>query len=251
MWLYIRIMSGYIRYKLIVRDDEPCMRLLRYLTKNIVTINKLGAKVRINKIDTELDAEAVEKLRAEGIVRLPALIDPDGNPIIGLKKIVDLFEKNINKNKDTGAGSTTSIYGGPAKNSEFGANPELNDFYMQELFSGRDQQGKLVARKDKDEAEDEGVSGDMQRRMAEYRPPAHRTGERANTRTDFDRDDRYEDTRAPPTRQDYPDDNIADVTPPRRNRDRMTTQAQGPPQGEDDMDQRMLDTYMSNNGLDY
>jgi len=187
---------------------------------------------------------------------LPALVDPDGNKIIGLKKIVEMFERNINKSK---AEATKSPHGGPAQNSEFGANPDLNDFYMQELFSGRDPNtGKLVARKDKEEAEDENVGQDMQRRMAEYgqAAPAHRRGDTGRgRRTDHDHDNNYDDpddNRAAPqrnARNDYPDDNIAD-TPPPRNRDRMTTQNTGPPQGEDDMDQRMLDAYMTNNGLD-
>ena len=248
-------MSEYVQYKLIVREDDACERLLRYLAKNITTIKRLGAKVRISKIDAELDAKAVEQLRNEGIVRLPALVDPSGNKIIGLKKIVELFEKNINKSKKA---ASTSPYGGPAVNSEFGANPELNDFYMQELFSGRDQSGKLIARKDKDEAEDEGVSNDMQRRMAEYRAPTHRTGQQGANRTDFDRDDRYDDRAAVPVRggrgggaretQDYPDDNIADEPRP-RNRTRMadnTPPPQGPPTSEDDIEQRMWATMMNN-----
>lgn len=218
--------------------------------------------MRIDKIDADLDSETVAKLRDAGIVRLPALIDPDGNKIIGLKKIVELFERNIDKSKQADA-SPNSPYGGPARNSEFGANPDLNDFYMSELFSGRDpNNGKLIARKDKDEAEDEGVAGDMQRRMAEYgqKAPPHRSAARGGRRTDHDHDDNYDDapdTRAAPQRnerrnEEYPDDNIADDPPPRRNRDRMggMQPAQGPPQGEDDMDQRMLAAYLTNNGLE-
>lgn len=235
-------MTDYVCYKLIVREDEACERLLKYLNKNITIIKRLGARVRISKIEADLDKETVERLRDEGIVRLPALVDPSGNKIIGLKKIIELFEHNINKNKP-GATKAERF-----TDNEFGENPALNDFYMQELFAGRDQTtGKMIARKDKDEADDENVGNDMQRRMAEYRAPAHRTGKQDRNDHHNDDNNNLNDDRAPPTRNrgserrnnDYPDDNIADEPPPRQ-------RAQPPPVDGDEIEQRMWATMFDN-----
>jgi hypothetical protein len=121
-------------FKLIVQVSDTCIELLRYLDKNIVSVNNLGAKVQVEKIGKdEFDEDMVETLRKKGITRLPALVAPDGKLFIGLKKIMDLFEKNLNNVRND---ARTGAIGGPAEDAEMGSNPDLTDFWSRELFAG-------------------------------------------------------------------------------------------------------------------
>lgn len=240
---------------LIVQRSARCKDVLKYLDKNIIAVNQCGAIIKIKKINIdEVDKEVVEAFRKEGITRLPALIPPDGKPIIGLKEVIDLFEKNINPKQKN---SSSNEYGGPAKGAEFGSNPDLEAFYRRELFNGMDSDGYMIPRNDPDEGEDNGSN--LERRMAEYRrrePPHRRQDGRRernvnrqdNNRRNRDRDN-YDD-------YDEPEDNIETEEPPaktNRNRGPAAPDARLPrmePTEDgrgDDMDQRMMAAWMDNN----
>lgn len=240
-------------FKLIVTATDKCLEVLRYLDKNIVPVNKLGVRVQVEKISkAEFDEAMVETLRKKGITRLPTLLAPDGKLFIGIKSIIDLFEKNLrNVRNDERVSPINDPYGGPATTAEMGSNPDLTDFYMRELYAGCDNRGKMIPRKDKDEGEDEGA--DIEKRLADYRRnvPHHR-----RTDTNHDR----EIDRAPRQRSIRDEeDNIADSDegdgydepspssrPPGGNRNAPRLSPTGDACG-DDMDRRMLAAWMNNN----
>jgi hypothetical protein len=248
-------MSGCVTFKIFVRSTAKCLEILRYLDKNITTINAVGAKVQVEKIvSEEVDDDLLHLFRQKGISRLPALLAPDGKVFIGLKQITDVFDRNINNmanNKrfaagggDGGAGSYIDYEAGG--NAELGSNPDMTDFWMRELYSGCDRRGRYIPRKDKDEREDEGA--DIERKLADYRRrvPKHRRTDRGQER---DIDMPIRGRRAPRDDDDDAyDDNVADSddeSPPRRGRGgRAPPMA---PTGDikgDDMDRRMLAAWI-------
>lgn len=221
-------------FKLIVQDSESCVKLLRYLNKQIETINKLGAGVVIEKIEkSEFDAEMVESLRKKGITRLPALVAPDNKKFIGYEQITELFEKNISSAKKSSVGDAAdgaSVY----------------DHWMKTLYSG-EKNGKFD---DSDEEDDN--RNDIQRRMAHYQRniPKHR-------REDGGRKSAPKKTAREPTRpaareRDYDDeeyeDNIADEDYPEERRDRieMPEMSGGDDARGDELDKIMLAAYLEN-----
>lgn len=227
-------------FKLIVQPTDNCLELLRYLDKNITMVNSLGVRIHIEKISKdEFDEDMVETLRTKGITRLPVLLAPDGKMKIGLKQVIDLFEKNINN-------ANNNARTGPIDDAEIGTNPDMTDFWMNELYNGSDKRGRLIPRKDKDEVEEEG--GNIEKRLAEYQRnvPKHRRTDNARER-DIDP--------APRTRgrgnyhDEDSEDNIADYEDeaPKTRRDTTTRlESTGDANG-DDMDQRMLAAWMDNN----
>lgn len=242
-------------FKLIVQTSDTCLDLLRYMNKNITTINQLGVRVAVEKISKqEFDDDMVETLRKKGITRLPALIAPDGKLFIGIKRITDLFDKNLNSARNDSRTNPSGEYGGPATGAEMGSNPDLTDFWQAELFAGQDRKGRHIPRKDKDEEEDE--AGDIQRRLDDYRrtEPKHRRSDGGRER---DIDPPVQD-RARRGRQveEEPEDNIADsddegyddpAPPTRRGSVRPPrTSSSGDARG-DDMDQRMMAAWLDNN----
>lgn len=243
-------MSQAKTFKLIVQVSDACLELLRYVNKNIGDVNKLGARVAVEKISkNEMDEDMIEMLRKKGITRLPALIAPDGKVFIGLKKIMDLFEKNLNNARNSERVSASDGYDGPAADSEIGSNPDLNNFWQQELYAGMDRKGKMIPRKDKDE--DEGESADIEKRMSDYRrnvPKHRRTGgrERDIEQPTRERRRHHED---PPS----DDDNIADsedeggYDEPEQPKGRAPRLPSTGDSRGDDMDQRMLAAWMANN----
>ncbi len=243
-------------FRLIVQPTENCMESLRYLNKNILAINSLGAKVVIEKITKdEFDDELVETFRKRGINRLPALIAPDGSPFIGLKQVIDLFEKNLTATRNgnrigavSGDGSSGINYGDPATDSEMGSNPDMTDFWMNELYAGTDKRGRNVPRKDKDEdSEDDGA--DIGRRLAEYErkvPKHRRMGARERDITPATRSTRRQAQES----ESEDEDNIAseeEEPRPSRGGHKATPRYSGSADGGDAMDQRMLAAWMDNN----
>lgn len=88
--------DGIKTFKLIVQSSDACVELLRYINKNIGKINELNARVQIVKLaDGELTGPNIDMLRAKGITRMPVLLTPADKPIIGVKFIKELFEKNL------------------------------------------------------------------------------------------------------------------------------------------------------------
>jgi hypothetical protein len=128
----------------------------------------------------------------------------------------------------------------------------MTDFWMRELYAGCDRQGRMIPRKDKDDAQDEGIGADIERRMANYQKnvPRHR---RTDNERNIDPAPRRHRDRAPPP----DDDNIAGSSdedePPRRGQ-RGGRRAHTPfaePTGDargDELDQQMLTAWMGNNG---
>lgn len=152
-------------FKLIVQPTETCLDLLRFLYKNIEDINALGVVVKVEKISKdELDDDLAEMFRKKGITRLPAMIAPDGFIFIGLKQIIDLFEKNLKTCK-------MSSRADPADSGD------VSDYWMKEMYSGRDKAGKAVARQDEDDEDDESAS--LQRDMAKRKLGGHKKKPRA------------------------------------------------------------------------
>jgi hypothetical protein len=253
-------MSQVKTFKLIVQVNEVCLEILRYLDKNISTINRLGVRIQVEKLSkSELDEEMLETLRKKGITRLPVLIVNDGKLLVGLKRIIDMFEKNLNNARVDERVSPAGDYGGPAVGAEMGTNPDLCDYWQRELYAGTDRKGKMIPRDDKDEGEDEG--GDIERRLADYRrnEPKHRRSGGGRER-DIDPPPR-ERPRRGGHRVEEPEDNIADSDddsdggydepPPKRGGGSRAPRL--PPTGDaggDAMDQRMLAAWMDNNPQD-
>jgi hypothetical protein len=236
-------------FKLIVRASPRCIDVLKFLDKNIETINRLGAAVKIEKIDTDdFDEDLAAQLRRSGIGRLPAMLGPDGKVFLGMDQIILVFDKNLTANRIAGREYQTA-------NTEMGNNAELGDFWAREMYAGRDQQGRRIKRKDTDEEED--VGGDINRRLAQYERnvPHHRRQQANETNID-----------APPRRRTMRNDNVADVddtadgggggddddyyTPPRR----ANTMAERPAarniprQADGDaIDQMMAEAWRNNN----
>lgn len=238
-----------VNYKLIVQNKETCIDLLKYLDKNIVSVNRLGATVKIEKIDDgDMDDDLVETFRKNGITRLPVLIGPDGTKFIGLKRVIDLFEKNLNTHKNQGrANPLGGVDDGPA--AEFGSNPDLGDFYMKELFSGQDRHGAMIPRKDKDEdGVDEGLGNNFERGMAEQNKRArHRLGEGNERNNDPAPQRRPRNTREESSDEDNVADDYDNEPPARGRRGGIPNLPATGDTGGDDMDQRMLAAWMDNN----
>ena len=233
-------------FKLIVQVSDNCLDLLRYIDKNISDINSLGVRLHVEKIaKSECDDEMIENLRKHGITRLPALISPDNKIFIGIACITNLFEKNLN-NIRTGqrVGPIKEGFNQSATSAEIGSNPDMTDYWMRELYSGTDENGKLKPRDDPDEAEDE--SKDYEKKMRDQQknqPKQRRQGS-----------DRERDVEpAPRTRRrnyEESDDNIADsddeYIPTRRSNKMPELPSTGDASG-DNMDDRMLAAWMENN----
>jgi hypothetical protein len=164
-------------FKLLVQVSECCVDILKYLDKNITTINQLGVKIQIQKINKDdLDEELVRKLNDKGITRLPALITDDQKVFIGIKKIRDLFESGLNSvRKSSIAGPAIDTGGG----AEMGNNPDMQDFYMRELYEGYEN-GKFIPRKDDDKVD--GDKNDIEDRIRRYQGsvPKHRQNDERN-----------------------------------------------------------------------
>lgn len=225
-------------FKLIVTVTDNCIEICQYLCKNITDINKLGVRVHIEKISkVEFDEVMVDTLRRKGITRLPALVAPDGKLFIGMKNIVDLFERNLRPARNT------DRIGAVDSNSEMGSNPDLTSFYMKELYSGRDNNGKMVPRADDDEENDDHAA--ITKSLANYGKKVPRHRQEHNREIDIDPQPRQRQ------RQHYEDnietDDIYEEPAPR-----MREQPVNRPMdaGEDALDHRMMTAWLSNNPAD-
>lgn len=252
-------MSQTKTFKLIVTVTDNCLEICRYLDKNIVSVNKLGAKVHIEKISkAEFDESMVESLRKKGITRLPTLVTPDNKLFIGLKSIRDLFEKNLRNMRTGERVGPINEFGGPAASAEMGSNPDLTEWWTRELFEGYDPRRRAyVPRKDEDENEEENAEQDIQRRLADYNrnvPKHRRAGAEREREIDFV--PRQRRRRAP---EPDPEDNIDSDDddqypeydePQQRPTGRATRVSLSGDARGDDMDQRMLAAWLDNNPAD-
>ena len=223
-------------FKLIVGITDNSIDVLKYIKKHIKAIKRLNTRVKMSKISTRhVDKSLLEILKSKGITRLPALIAPDGKVFIGKKKIIELFDSNLNRVKNRELVQ-------PARPER--GDSDLSNYWMKEMYSGRDNNGKLIPRNDPDEPQDEGK--DINERMREYEGnvPTHRRPQRDPMDTAAER--MHGTTMAnPDAGREFIDDipeNIA--SEPRR------TTAINIPRVDDDMDQKMLAAWVNNNSTD-
>lgn len=146
-------------FTLIIQSTDNCIKLLKYLDKNIQLINKIGVGVNIKKYDEENVSEPMSKLiQKKNITRLPALITNQGDIFIGLDDIINIFNKNLNKFKET----QDEVNG-----CDFGSNDYLSNMYKKEMLSEiADKKGKLIPRRDEDENINEDI--DFRGQMARF-----------------------------------------------------------------------------------
>jgi len=236
-------MSRPVVFKIFVQKNEVGMDVLGYIDKNIDAIVDLGAKIQIERIrDEELDNDLLEAFRKRKIGRFPAMVAHNiKDPLIGLKRIVEYFEDNIKKARNNERTAPVSV-------SEYGSNPALSEYYMREMFAGKDQRGALVPRTDDEDDMEE--KPDFQRRMAEYERkvpkqrrqdagPRNAAPQQRRTRTELPVDE--------PEQNIVDDDDYEEPRP--RNQERRHEQFRNAPSDDpmgDDMDQRMLAAWMSN-----
>ena len=175
-------------FKLIVQNTRICRDVLRYINKNIDAIINAGLRVKIELIKkSEFDEETIEIFRKRGITRLPALIAPTGPKVVGIKQIIDVFERVINVKTVAARASPVVDCGDP-----------LSNYYAANLFD-TDENGRKVARQDDDDGID-GQKNDIERKMAMYRrgEPKHRQAEERNItpqarKREYDRNDNIDD----------------------------------------------------------
>lgn len=92
-------------FKLIVQPDENSITVLKYLDSSIKTLNQMGVKFKIIKIDPEyLTPSFLKELEQNNVTRLPVVITDDNKYWIGYKEIkskiytnIKLFQENIQK----------------------------------------------------------------------------------------------------------------------------------------------------------
>lgn len=154
-------------FKLIVKETGgPTIAVLQYFDKNIREINRMQVFLVIVKMKEEdLDKDLVGKLAAKGITRFPALITDNGRVFLGVQKIRDLFDKNLQsyRKQDIAAAPKQGPTAETAGNTEYGTNPDLAS-YWKTLLNGKDQEDEDINENRKD----------IERRMREYNPPKQR-----------------------------------------------------------------------------
>ncbi len=84
-------------YKIIVNSDTNSVKLIKFIRGNISIIKQMGVFLDIKFLrKKDLTKKLVKSLEKENISRLPVMIDPEGNKILGYKEIRSIFERNIN-----------------------------------------------------------------------------------------------------------------------------------------------------------
>jgi hypothetical protein len=243
-------------FKLIVQPTNNCLEVLRYLNRNIRSVNKLGIGVIIEKIDG--NEELIEILRKRGITRLPVLLSPDGNNAIGMRQVIDLFEKGIKRIPGRARSGAEANDEYDSSNTDFGTNPDLANFWERELYSGRDNKGKMRPRDDPDE-EITGEGGDLEKKLTRYymNTPKHR---RPNYQEPDDDPDPYQPAERPRRTAARQRRDVLPVDEPMDNiepDDRRSVDTHAPPKlsstgddAGDSMDQRMMTAWLNNNPTD-
>jgi hypothetical protein len=180
-----------VKYTLLVNRDEVSLELLRYVDKNIFRINKNN--VRVVPMIVSSTKGMIDKLRAAGITRLPALVVPDGN-LIGLRSIVEHLDKLGEHIGSSRPGLAPSI-------------DNTHDWLMREMFEV-DRTGKRIPRTDHDDDEAEDNKKDIERRLKDYSqnaPKHQRNVGRGGYENDDDDDEPMDrNARAPRGRPERP-----------------------------------------------
>lgn len=260
-------MKNWQNYKLIVQTSKNSKAIMRYLDKNINSINRVGVLLHIDKISAEeMTEETAEAFRKKKIMRFPALLGPDNAKYIGINDIIELFESKIDMTKAK-TRSEYNTYSDSNNGTTGGSGNMLDDFYAREMFND-DKTPKTDAEED---TMNEG-GANIERRMAEYErnKPKHHTpggGEVNINRTRAPRE------AATPNYNNYGNDNRNDnraSTRPQKNAlanniahdeyndydidydNEYNTPVNLPPLSRtddaagDDMDQRIADAWMNN-----
>ncbi len=159
-------MVSRMKVKILVQNSASCTKLLRYINNNAQKIRDLGVTIRIEKLSrNDCDGETISKLQKKGIVRLPALIAPDGTKFIGIKSIIKLLESNFK-----------------SKQVDLKINPiidynDVHSYMNREIMSNLDESGKP---KNDREDMDEDNNVDFASKMADYarNTPKHRRNDK-------------------------------------------------------------------------
>lgn len=192
-------------YSLIVQQTEKCIKVLKYIDKCISTINRTGIKILIESLPDNCDNDILEICHKNGINRLPALIDNDGLVFIGYKQIISRLKKIENNKRLTDVVNRD----------------EVSDFWKNELFEGTSKDGKPIFKTDSDTADVDDASGDIDKKLSQYRSnaPKHHNNK--------------------PTSEPKQSNVVADRKP--------TTDTTISIDGLDDTDTKMLNAWLDNN----
>lgn len=161
-------------YKVLVQESPNCIEVAHYINENIRAINRAGLRLKMEKLAAgDLDPEHIDALRRIGITRLPALVGGP-KPIVGRDNIIGELRRRTSSVEMTGR---LGLGGGGGIGAA--TDGSLGDFWMREMFSGRDKDGKLVPAKVDDD--DDGGIGDVrneiEKKLRDYESagmPAHR-----------------------------------------------------------------------------
>lgn len=133
-------MSQRRKFKLLVNDHgQNSIRVLQYVKQNLKIINEMGVYIVVVKIrEEDKDRDLVDKLIEQGIERLPALITNEGRVHVGLKKIQELFDNNMDKFAKFKMTAVTPRGARVMDETEtpIGSGADLTDFYRKTLEMG-------------------------------------------------------------------------------------------------------------------
>ena len=141
---------------LYIKSSPNCLKLMKYISKNIKLINDMGVYINIIKYsEDDFDINLINYLKRKKIEYLPALVLNNSKPIMGVDKIISIFEKNIkrfkNERKQTEINNTFNH-----------SDLTLEEFYQKEI--------NIKDREEDDETLDEGINNtDLTRRIQEMK----------------------------------------------------------------------------------
>lgn len=157
-----------VTFSLVVQPTSNCITLLKYIDKNIIALNQICIKIRIEKLtEKQLDQNLRAKFKARGISMLPAMFVPRTQqpPIVGAKNIVAAI-------KDALTQKDNEHRPGNVAGNDYG----VHDYMMDQMFD-RDRNGNVACRQDDEDDDQDRMEAERQRRMAAYqrnRPQHHR-----------------------------------------------------------------------------
>jgi hypothetical protein len=150
--------------ELFVNGSQNSINVLKYLDRNITSIRGLGVRLDIKKLED--DPDAVEYLQNKGVVRLPAVINADGQSAVGYRAIIQLFQNNLEQGEVAGMRGRNGT-----KSSVRGRSDDVRSYWESVMGEADNEE------QDEDDEFGETASRDIQRRMQDWesRRPAHHT----------------------------------------------------------------------------
>lgn len=145
---------------IIVQKTTNCIKLLRYIDKNILDINAAGIIINIEPLPNNCDGDVLKLCKKYGITWLPALISHNGDITIGHTQIIEKFKSLTQQ-------STIKNMVSPIDN-------EYDKYIQKELYT-KDTTGKCILRTDDDLPEDEFVGRDIDKKLKEYQSKTNPT----------------------------------------------------------------------------